>query len=107
MRQVLTTLAMCARLVSVSVYSADLCMTASMRMCSQEKMMQRVGAELVAIQASTRMRPPDPDAAPPVVVHAALGSEAAAKDLLLKLGSMQAQVSPVTTCSTSLLKKAA
>lgn len=56
--------------------------------------MQRVGAGLVSIQASTRMRPPDPDAAGPIAPHAALGSEAAAKDLLSKLDSMQAQVCP-------------
>lgn len=55
--------------------------------------MQRVGAGLVSIQASASMHPPDPDAAGPLAAHAALGSEAAAKDLLAKLDSMQAQVS--------------
>ena len=59
--------------------------------CSQEKLMQRVGAGLVAIQESTRMHPPDPEAAGPAV-HAALGSEAAALDLLAMLDCMQAQV---------------
>ncbi len=67
---------------------------------SQEKMMQHVAAGLVAIQASTRMRPPDPDSvAAAVVVHAAPGSEAAAKYLLLKLDSMQAQVAILLLCS--------
>lgn len=62
--------------------------------------MQRVGAGLVAIQASTRMRPPDPDSvAAAVVMHAAPGSEAAAKDLLFKLDSMQAQVAILLLCS--------
>ncbi|DBA74307.1 TPA: hypothetical protein ACH3X1_011082 [Trebouxia sp. C0004] len=61
---------------------------------SQEKMMQHVGAGLVAIQVSTRMRPPDPEsvaATATVVIHAAPGYAAAAKDLLFKLDSMQAQ----------------
>ncbi len=67
---------------------------------SQEKMMQHVGAGLVAIQASTRMRPPDPDSvAAAVIIHAAPGSEAAAKDLLFKLDSMQAQVAILLLCS--------
>ncbi len=56
--------------------------------------MQRVGAGLHSIQATTRMRPPDPEAtAAALIIHAAPGSEAAAKDLLFKLDSMQAQVS--------------
>lgn len=61
-------------------------------------MLQRVGAGLVAIQACTSMRPPDPDGVNPLAAHAgALGSEGAAKDLLAKLDSMQAQVSmPLT-----------
>lgn len=60
---------------------------------SQEKMMQHVGAGLVAIQAATRMRPPDPESVTAaVVIHAAPGSEAAAKYLLSNLDSMQAQV---------------
>lgn len=60
---------------------------------SQEKMMLRVGAGLLAIQATTRMRAPDPEAAPisPALPHASLGSESAARDLLSKLDSMQAQ----------------
>ncbi len=67
---------------------------------SQEKMMQHVGAGLVAIQASTRMRPPDPESvAAAVVIHAAPGSEAAAKDLLFKLDSMQTQVAILLLCS--------
>lgn len=59
---------------------------------SQEKLMQHVGAGLQATQIVTRMRPPDPDAAPAIVIHAAPGSEAAAKDLLFKLDSMHSQV---------------
>lgn len=53
---------------------------------------------MVAIQASSSMRPPDPDGVNPLAAHAgALGSEGAAKDLLAKLDSMQAQVSvPLT-----------
>ncbi|KAL0054846.1 hypothetical protein WJX82_003177 [Trebouxia sp. C0006] len=59
---------------------------------SQEKMMQHVGAGLVAIQGATRLRPPDPESvAAAVVIHAAPGSEAAAKYLLFKLDSMIAQ----------------
>lgn len=54
--------------------------------------MQHVGAGLQATQIATRMRPPDPDAAPAIVIHAAPGSEAAAKDLLFKLDSMHSQV---------------
>ena len=66
--------------------------------CSQEKMLQRGGVGLVAIQASTNMRPPDPDGVNPLATHAgALGSEGAAKDLLAKLDSMQAQVSLLLT----------
>jgi hypothetical protein len=62
--------------------------------------MQHVGAGLVAIQASTRMRPPDPESvAAAVVIHAAPGSEAAAKDLLFKLDSMQTQVAILLLCS--------
>ena len=62
--------------------------------CSQEKMLQRVGAGLEAIQASTNMRPPNPDGVNSLATHAgAPGSEGAAKDLLAKLDSMQAQVS--------------
>lgn len=61
-------------------------------------MLQRVGAGLVAIQASTDMRPPDPDGVNPWATHVgALGSEGAAKDLLVKLDSMQAQVSLLLT----------
>ena len=57
-------------------------------------MLQRVGAGLVVIQASTNMRPPDPDGVNPLATHAgALGSEGAAKDLLAKLDSMHVQVS--------------
>lgn len=59
-------------------------------------MMQRVRAGLVSIQASTSMRLPDPDAGAPLGTNASLGSEAAAKDLLAKLDSMQAQVSLTT-----------
>jgi hypothetical protein len=67
---------------------------------SQEKMMQHVGAGLVAIQGATRMRPPDPESvAAAVVIHAAPGSEAAAKYLLFKLDSMQAQVATLLLCS--------
>ncbi len=67
---------------------------------SQEKMMQHVGAGLVATQAATRMRPPDPESvAAAVVIHAAPGSEAAAKYLLFKLDSMQAQVAILLLCS--------
>ena len=69
-------------------------------------MMQRVGAGLVFIQASTRMRPPDPDEVTPAVTHAALGSEAAAKDLLAKLDSMQAQVSCTCTHKLCAIKDA-
>ena len=58
--------------------------------------MQRVGAGLVAIQAATSMRPPDPDAGTPPPAHAGLGTQSAAKDLLAKLDSMQAQVSLLT-----------
>lgn len=66
-------------------------------------MLQRVGVGLVAIQASTSMRPPDPDGPNPLAPHAgALGSEGAAKDLLAKLDSMQAQVNiPLTYCDVS------
>ena len=69
--------------------------------------MQHVRAGLVSIQASTSMRPPDPDAGVPLVTHAALGSEAAAKDLLAKLDSMQAQVGliivPFSGCASTAL----
>ena len=62
--------------------------------------MQHVGAGLQAMQASTRMRPPDPEAAAAaVVIHAAPGSEAAAKDLLSKLEGMQAQVTLPSACT--------
>ena len=55
--------------------------------------MQHVGASLQAIQAATRMRPPDPQAMEGfATIHAAPGSEAAAKNLLFKLDSMQSQV---------------
>ncbi len=70
---------------------------------SQEKMMQHVGAGLVAIQTATRMRPPDPEAvAAAVIIHAAPGSEAAAKYLLFKLDSMQAQVATLLLCSLTI-----
>ena len=62
--------------------------------------MQHVGAGLQAMQTSTRMRPPDPEAAAAaVVIHAAPGSEAAAKDLLSKLEGMQAQVTLPSACT--------
>lgn len=75
-------------------------------MCSQEKMMQRVSAGLVSIRDSTRMWPPNPEAAGPVAAHAALGSEAAAKDLLTKLDSMQAQVHLLQSCLQLLTRVA-
>ena len=67
--------------------------------------MQHVGAGLVAIQAATRMRPPDPESvAAAVVIHAAPGSEAAAKYLLLQLDSMQAQVPFLLLCSLIIFR---
>lgn len=62
-------------------------------LCSQEKLMQKVGAALVVIQDACRTRPADPNSDPSELLPPmVLGSEAASKALLTKLDDMQAQV---------------